>query len=277
MSVWEPSRESGRFEDAPERPYTITVIAVISICYGLFALCPNAMSLISPVMGIGMDALQAQIEKEESARRAEVEEDYADQIEDAETEEEKEELRGELDDWKASNPPFDPDFFAMYAWMGEPIVIGYFVSDAVLSALGNLLLIIGGIGLLLVRPWGRKISLFAGGYKLLFALVFAIWYGLLVPGQMESMDAMMAAQTRMAQARGGAAGAAAPIAMFSSLSWLGAIAGAVFMWIFASVYPLILVILLTRKPTREAFDEVVAWRAKAAADDDDGPMSSPPA
>ena len=180
----------------------------------------------------------------------------------ATSDEEKAELAAKRQ--KIENQPVvDLDMADMMAAYRDPKLIGYLVTDFV-SGLGlNILLLASGIGLLAAKSWGRRLGVWVAALKIVrlvavygFVLIFVVPVFSAKMGDM--MEKVMAqAQQRQQQNQPGAP-AMPPMGKTVGMVYgMMMSAMAVLMILFGSIYPAVMLWVLTRPKVKLACGESV--------------------
>lgn len=221
-------------------PTLLTTVAVINILAGVVC-CPlNGFSVASPmIFGVVQEMLEGVEDQQLQARQGQLdtlEEDIAA----AETEDERLQLE-KARQLALSQPPV-LRVSKMYSMYTEPRTAAWFIADGVTGLLGNILLLISGIGLLKRRPWGRKLGLGVAAYKLLMGVGSSLWYGFVVmPSMFENMGSFA----------GGAPGIPPP-----NLGWSVYLIGAItslLMFLYCAIYPVAVLVILNLESIRKVY------------------------
>lgn len=115
----------------------------------------------------------------------------------------------------------------------SPILLYWTYASSVLGAIFTVLLIASGIGLLMDKGWGRLLGLAYAGFTILFGLLGLVMNALfLFPGLMELVD------SSSPEVMGGAIG-----------GMVGGLAGGC----VGLLYPVVLIVFMTRKAVVEHF------------------------
>ena len=136
-----------------------------------------------------------------------------------------------------------PDPTEMMETMMSPEVMRFSVIGGVTGLVTNLVLAVGGIGLLLMAGWGRVVSLVAAVLKIVNIVVISL-INLLVfmPRQYEAVEKMMESMPT------GPGGPPATIMMTFVEAW-GTV-WAIISIILVCIYPIVLLVLLNLKDVR---------------------------
>jgi len=229
------------------------VLGVLNIIFGmmliLWGLYSAAQYVLFPVIFRASAAQQQTLEAAMKAKRDEKIERLTEEIDDADTEEEKEQIRDELAEVESAPTPATPDLTSMFG-MGDPHVVAWGLVDAATGVLLNTAMIVSGIGLLMLQGWGRRLALWVAGLKILRLIVSQSYYALVcVPimarGVQDVMDEFGAQGPPGA---GPSAGMSVGVAMSVMYT-----AWAVFLVVAGSVYPIICLWLLNRRRVKAAF------------------------
>lgn len=150
---------------------------------------------------------------------------------------------------REASPP-EVDFAAMYG-IKDPAVVVFWSVELLSGIIFNLLLIVGGIGLLSLADWGRKLSIYVAVLKLV-RLVGLYGYALLAVVPVMARDMAQAFHDMagsVPENRGQEVPPVAEMAQGFGIAWalgLGVFA------VLAVIYPLLMLFLLARPSVKAA-------------------------
>ena len=187
------------------------------------------------------------------------------------TDAERERFKQEQLDLKAKPPRVKdeidfPKINAQLGWLET-----YLRLDVLTSPILNLLLVVSGIGLILRKNWARILALATAALKLIRLVgLTAFLVSSVIPGVSDAFDSLLATETgrqiiaqkiEEQQAQQGAPPGGpmpSPEEIARVLRGIGT-GGAIFVACFGSVYPIIVLILLTRPGARAASLAGESW------------------
>ena len=222
---------------------------VFGVCLILCVGCYGASILMQSLMAPAMAVQQEQIQMATKAARDQqilqiIQEERA-----AKGEEEKARLRAQRKTLEGQVEPKMPDFSHMYG-LDNPLVQGYYLTDVVTGFVLNVALLVSGIGLINLKEWGRRLALWVAGLKIArLVALYGFYLVVIVPIVLERMTKGFQELDRAAQQ--GAAGARPPVAFGATFGTVMA-AGAAMMVVLGVIYPIIVLILLSRRGVKAA-------------------------
>lgn len=228
------------------------VFASLVLVYIVFQI---AMLFFAPaiVQMSGDMVKQAQV-KADQQRKDQLEE-LRQQAAAAKTAEEKSQIEVRLHALEKSPQVTMPDMSKVTDMMKAPAFQAYVWSDLISGLVLNVAMLISGIGLLRLKEWGRMMALWIFGLKIVrLCALTLLTIIIIIPITSRMASEMMAG---MAQSGAGAP----PTAMFGDLARLQAALGsvqAVLGAAFGSIWPIVGIVLLTRRGTRAACQAAVA-------------------
>jgi hypothetical protein len=229
-------------------PKILGIVAIILGSLGLVCSCTGAFGpLALPVASKMMKSAQQQIEQQRAAEEA----DFARQMEEAQTDEERGRIERERDRWRAQQPPFD--LGTMYDWAEDPRYYVHALADAGLGLITNLLMLVAGIGLVRYARWGRRLALGTAAVKIVVNIVSALWSAFVVaPLVGAGMERMFEQMEQFQRTQPGPQPPSfGPMMKMQRIT--GAV-GAVFGGLAACAFPIVLLILLNLRKVRQAFE-----------------------
>jgi len=238
-------------------PKTIGILnivfgAILCLCGMVAAVQSLAWLALAPSLDQFMQEAQTTLQDQTAESEQEVQ-DLILQEEAAENEDERAVLKAEREaaerelDQRKSAPQAFPGMVNPFAMARDPRLLVFGIVNESAGLILNVLLVISGVGLIKLKEWGRKLSLWAAGLKLGRLVVVAVYQVVviapLMAGQMKGMmDAMAQQAGPGAPPMGGFA------AMMAGMQSAAAVAG----FIFASIYPIVVLVCLTRQSARAA-------------------------
>jgi len=236
-----------RREGSTTIPRTFGILNIIF--GGLLCVCGAGYGLYivgTLFMGPAMQAQQGQMKATLEAEWSDRLQDLRDQEAAAETDEDKEFYKSQREALQA-NPPVVPDMSGMMDFGKDPRVIGYGIVDVLSGLLLNVLLITAGAGLLGLKEWSRRLSLQIAVVKLIrLFLLETYMIVVVIPLIAEGFVRMFESAQQ-----GAGGGAADPAEVASAMSIMYS-SMAVAMLIFGAIYPVIMLICLTRERVKVA-------------------------
>jgi hypothetical protein len=254
------SEGPGEFGEQPDMPVVLVdtgtpkTIGVLNIVFGICLLlcvgCYGASLLMQSVMAPFFKAQQEQMQQQLKATRAQQIAQIAQQEAAARGEEEKARLRAQRKSLESQPEPKMPNMTNMYG-LDDPLVQGYYVADVGTAFLLNVALLVSGIGLLNLKEWGSRLALWVAGLKIVRLLVlYGFYLVVIVPIMLQRVTAMFQEMGAAQQAAGGA-GPPPPAALGATFGTMMA-AAAVIMILVGAIYPVIVLILLSRRGVKAA-------------------------
>lgn len=207
------------------------------LCVGIY------MTLLIPNLGKFLEVQQQAVARQLEARRKAEVEDLEQQEADAQTEAAKAAIRARREAILATPlmPP-SPELPTSKMGLDDPRLIAHFAADSVTGILLNLLMFVGGIGLVRLRSWGRSLSQWVAALKI-------VRLGLLAASMIFVVSPMMA--RKLGALPGGANGAPRIRAMN-----IGFAAGYA---LIGSIYPIVTLAVLGRPRVRDACRPGPKW------------------
>jgi hypothetical protein len=253
------AKQAGSALPSPRIP---KVMGILNIGFGsaliLFGVCMGMYVAALPFISKGMIQIQKKAEADEDARRKAELKAVDDAIEAAETEAAKKELQEERKaiearpkimitpgmDWTQMG--FNDRPFLIYSWV-----------EVVTGLLLNVLLIVSGIGLVRRKTWGLNLGIWTGAAKIVRLLLVYSYFAVAVVPPMAQKTGEMAAKmvVQQQQAMGKKAPANLEPSLLIRIYSITYSVTAVAMILLGSIYPAILLFLLTRPGARAACDE----------------------
>jgi hypothetical protein len=221
----------------------------------LYVLPMAVVTASIPLVGKAMNEIKRQIdEKAETTRKVELA-DVAAKVKSAKTDQEKIELearRLELESRPKASMPGMFDFNKL--GFDEPVFMGWYGVEVVTSVVLNLTMMISGIGLLSYREWARRMAIGTAVFKIIrLVLVYGFAIVVIIPLFTRNLAPMVVEMVAQQQQAMGVPKAGAPPVEFLQRVYMvtySVIAAGVI--VIGSVYPSVVVWLLTRPSTRAA-------------------------
>ncbi|MEX0936983.1 MAG: hypothetical protein WDZ59_03925 [Pirellulales bacterium] len=223
----------------------IVFACVLLLCIGCYAIQIFSQAAMAPLMNEQFAEMNAQIERDR-ARRIE---GFREQEESAETPEEAERIRQQREQFERMPTPDFSKMMEMWQ-IKDPRVLGFFATEAGGGALLNVLMLVSGIGLVTLRPWGRTLAVWIAGLKvarLILSCMFVIF--IVAPLMAESFGDMIVEMMPADEVAEHELNA-----MVRVYTWM--ISGSwIFIAVLGSVYPLVLLAMLNRRDVKAAVTE----------------------
>jgi hypothetical protein len=251
--------QAGRVVPNPRIP---KVMGILNIVFAsgllLVGLCIGAMTATQPYLNKAMADVQkkadAEVEKKRQADLKAIEE----QEQAAETEAEKQELEAERQAVEGrTKSVVMPTFDFNKLRFSDPRLTAYTWVDVITGIVLNVLMLVGGIGLVRLKKWGLSLSLWTYVAKITRLLVLNSYFALAVVPAMSQMIGKLVGEMmiQQQQAMGRPAPAGLDPTTLVRMYYITYTAFAVAMVVFGSIYPAIGIWLLTRPGARAACDE----------------------
>lgn len=225
----------------PTRPTSVTVVAILSIVFGVLCSCSALTTLATPmIMEVYARAMSATLERVRAAQAQELEELRV-QRDAAEDPAELAQLEQRMRLLQAQELP---DFDKLMAALSGPAMksLSYFQGCA--GFVIQILFIVAGIGMLRASRWSRGLCIGAASALIAVSIVATgLNYFVVMPQMMEAIDQFM----DQAAALGGGPRVEMPGLMMASSG-----VGALFGLVVTCVWPTAAIVLLTR-PSAKAY------------------------
>jgi hypothetical protein len=245
----EPPDHLGGVTPNPSSAKTIGVLNVIfasilllcGICSGMqLAL----QSTFVPIFGGQQQQIQAQVQ----AQRALEIQKLADKEKTAKNENEKQKFQAERKNLEAQPVPKMPDMTKMYG-TDNPRVLNTWLIDTFTAVILNLLMLASGVGLLMVKEWGRVLGIWVAGLKIVrLVAIYVFMIVVIVPFVSQRFGQTVDEMNRNMPAQGGGAPAGQVAAFMGTFMTIGAVS----MIVLGAIYPAICLIVLTRASVKAA-------------------------
>lgn len=232
-------------------------IGVLNIVFGcLLLLCVACSSLnlvLQSAMGPMMAAQQQQVQQALQAERQRKVQELQELEKAAEDEKEKAELRGKQKVLQAQPIPKMPD---MTKFTQDTRFQGYSIADMVSGFLLNILMVVAGIALVCLKEWGRVTAIWVAALKIvrLIALYgfFVVVVVPIITEQFTSMFRDMFDDMARAAPQGQKVPGPAELGQMGTVMGVMMTASAIGMIIFGVIYPIVVLIVLTRPRVKAA-------------------------
>jgi hypothetical protein len=228
-------------------------IGTLNIIFGAILLCCGACGALNfiaqPVMAPMFQAQNQAVMQQMQAEREQRIDRLRQEEKDATTQAEKAQIHTRRMAEEARPLPKIPDFTAFFRdWR----LMAYGIADALVGIILNIALLIAGIGLVRLRNWGRITSLWVAGLKIVcltcLLAILLIW---VLPAMIEKLRDMF-------QAVGPGVPPAALTTATTFMTY-GYGVGAVIVYIFSLIYPIVILVALTRRSVIAACTEPAVW------------------
>jgi hypothetical protein len=251
MSVENPADE-----DLPvilADPGTAKTIGVLNMVFGVCLIlcvgCYGASVLMQSLMAPAMAAQQEQMQLTMKAARDQQLVQIRQQESAAKGAEEKARLQAQRKALESQVEPKMPDFTHMYG-LDDPLVQGYYLTDVATAFALNVALLVSGIGLINLKEWGRLLALWVAGLKIArLVTLYGFYLVVIVPIILQRMTTGFQELGRAAQQGAGGAG---PPPTFGATFGTVMAAAAAMMVVLGVIYPIIVLILLSRRGVKAA-------------------------
>jgi hypothetical protein len=265
MSTSQPAAGGAPIAINTSKPKTI---GVLNIIFGILMILAGAGLLsqagsqeaAAPMLAIMQQQQQQAAERNREAMLAEMDA----QIEAAETEEEKSELRLQKEMVLERSPQAAAlDIAQMSQVNSDPRMKWYGFIDGATGVLLNVMLVVSGIGLLRFWPSGRALAVWTLALKLVRLVLVYGYAGIVIAPLMGEAQGKAVEQMMSAQGTAGPGGP--PPGMFAMIYGVMYTVMAIAMVLFGSIYPAIALWILSRQPVKAAFEPAVAEEVRPFA------------
>jgi hypothetical protein len=229
------------------------IIGILNIIFGgLLLLCAvwsglnlALQSAMVPFMAGQQQQLQKAVEAERKAELQKLEE----RAKTSKNVQEKAELQKQQKALESQPPPQFPD---LSKFMSNSRLRGFTLIDVTTAGLLNILLIVSGIGLIRYQQWGRLTALWVAAIKIVRLVALYSFYAVaVVPGMAQQFRAFFEELARAAPP-GPNAPPVEQLGMLATAIAAAMVAYAILMVLFGSIYPIVVLALLTRPRVRDA-------------------------
>lgn len=187
---------------------------------------------------------QAKLTKQRQDQVAELKQEIAE----AKTDEEKSKVNQRLDALEKTPEPKMPDLKKIQEQMMTPGFKAWTAVDLLSGLALNIAMFVSGIGLMRLKEWGRKLGLWTFGLKVVrLGVLLLVTIFFILP-----MSTKMSAEVMEAAAQGKGGATPFPLGDMAKFQAVIGMVTAVLSFLFASTWPIIATVLLTRPGTRAA-------------------------
>ena len=213
----------------------VKVLGGIAVVLSMFCLCGNAVSVIQVPFMSNYEASMVKIQEEQNNLKQQKINNLREKIDKTDDQQERERLEREIESIENA-----PDPTASMSMMLSPGMRIFQIVAVVLGGIGNILLAIGGIGLLMLLGWGRSVSLAAAVFKIVAFTGTTLYNALVI-----MPETMKIAMESMQSAGGGPPASVASGVMGAVM--FGTAIGSI---LVVSAFPIALLVLLNRKDVK---------------------------
>jgi hypothetical protein len=225
-----------------------TLNIVFAMCLLLCGGCYGVQLVAQSAMGPMMEAQQQQLQATLLAERERRVQELKDEIKAASTDEERKKHEAELKKLEAQPPPKPPD---MSKFLNDNRIRIYFGTEIATGLFLNLLLLIGGIGLVMLKEWGRVLCLWVASLKIIrLVAMYGTFILVMVPILTKLFIDFFEEVAKEAAVQGG--GPAPNMGQVGSTMGTMMTASAVGMIVVGSIYPIIVLWVLSRPAVKAA-------------------------
>ena len=241
------------------RPIIVTVAAVGSLLLGFCCCGQGGAVMATPVIVQWQKKTMNALMEPERARLAKERQD----LERQRTETTDQQVIAAIDQRIAQlDRQAPPDMNAFFEGLASPQATRCYLFEGLSAAIMNLLVFIAGFGLLAMKPWARRLAIYAAIGRLVTAAVyFVLVLTVVMPAMAEGMRKFQESIANMPAGAGGP-----PMPDMGPMMAVQGTVGAVFALLIAAAWPLALLIMLNTRAAREA----LAPGAAIAPAPDDG-------
>jgi hypothetical protein len=242
-----------------QRPKTAipTSIGVLNITFGsvllLCGICTGLNMAMQSAMMPMFGQQQQQFQQIMEAERAKQLKDLKKLEEAAPNAEEKATFEGQRKALEAQPIPKMPDMAKFYEEVNIP---AYGIADAVSGLILNILMVIAGIGLLGFKEWARQLGLWVAALKMVRLVALYGFFAIVMAPNISKAFTSMFQEMAEGMAKGAPPGQKVPApAEFAQMGMAMGVmmtAFAIGMIIFGAIYPIIVLILLSRPRVKAA-------------------------
>jgi len=252
--------DMGPYPPFPEqRPRTAIpkTIGILNIVFGslllLCGICSGLGLAMQSAMGPMLAVQQKQFQQMMEADRQRKLQELQDREQAAQNEEEKAAIQARQKALKAQPLPKMPDIAKFSQQVGFQ---AYWIVDVVTGLILNILMVVSGIGLLHFKEWGRQQGLWVAALKIVrLVAVYGFFILVVVPNMAKAFTTMfqeMAAEMAKTAPPGQRVPGPAEMGQMGTLLGIWYTAFAIGMIILGVIYPVIVLILLSRPRVNSA-------------------------
>lgn len=237
----------------PAVPKTLGILNIIfAVLLLLLGMCTLGMTILAPSLLQMAAKGQADVKARGEAAKTKQVEILDERAKQATTDEEKATIAKERDAVANAPVPETPDLAQVTAALQDPKIMGITIGQLVTGLILHVLLLVAGIGLVRLTPWGRSLGVWWAGLQIAQLVVLAVInFTVLLPAQQPINDANIANLKKQADQPGAAPGAAPAAQMAETMAKLGPVMTATY-YVAAMAYPIICLVLLRTPGARAA-------------------------
>jgi hypothetical protein len=240
----------------PGIPKTLGILNVIfGVLLVLYGFCTLGTLVAAPALvGFAEKTVKDVQTKVEAKQKADLKA-FEDREKAATTEEEKKAIQQEREAFVANSPPVvQMDMSAATDALKDPVVMGYSYINLGTGVILSLLLLISGIGLIRLAPWGRTTAIAWAGLQILQLVVLTTASILYIqPVQLQNQQKMLAKMEADVKAGKAAPGVAESLKMSQAMASNGVTTViALGTAVVGSIYPVVVLLLLNTAGARAA-------------------------
>ena len=238
----------------PAIPKTLGILNIIfGVLFSLLGICGLGALVAAPALVQFADKTvkdaQVQIESKNKAS----EKVYDDRIAAAKDDEEKKGIEKEKADFIASRPQLaQPDMSAATDVLNNPKIMAFSLGGGLSGLVLQIMLLISGIGLIRLTPWGRSLAVWWAGIQIVQVLILlAINLAMILPMSQAGNEKQIARMEEIVKTKGANSpeAAALPMTKFMGSFQTGIAVGTSLLGI---IYPVIVLALLKTPGARAA-------------------------
>jgi hypothetical protein len=232
-------------------PWTIGLLNVIfGALLLIWGICSGLSFGMQSAMAPRMEQLQRQLQQAVEADRQAQLSRLKEREKGIQDEKEKAKLRAREKSLRAQPVPALPDTTRMFK---NPALLPYSLADTFSGLILNVLMVIAGLGLMSHQSWGRKLALWVAALKIIrLPILYGYFIKVIVPILEDGFAEMF---KEMAESMPPTPGGPGPQQMQAMGTTIGILMRvfAIGMIVLGAIYPVIVLIALTRPRARAAF------------------------
>jgi len=229
----------------PGVPKTLGILSVIfSVILILIGVCGLGGMLLAPALTQFADTAikegQRKVEADKKAQTTALD----DREKVAKTDEEKASIKAERDSLAAQPKVTMVDMKAMTGMLSDPTIMGFTYATYLSGLILHITLLVAGIGLIRLTPWGRTLGVYWAGLQIVQIVILSAVSFLYVQPKTQAAQVKMLAQAEADEKAGGAPNPG--MAGVRMAQAMGGMAGplAIGQVVVGSIFPAIMLILL---------------------------------
>lgn len=240
------------------KPQTARIFGILNIIFAVvlifFAYSSAFMLMFAPAGAAVMKAWQKGMERQirlENTRQIQRLEKL---VEAARTDVKRAQHQARLDQVKAQPVMNFASMSMGFEQLEDKSIRNYSLVEAGLGAVMNIVMLVAGFGLLQLKDWGRQISIWLSGVKLVWIFVALIYMVVVIFPLQARLTQKQLQDTMVMQTKGGGRAAVSPVnpQQMSQFVMASSTASAVFGVLIAATYPVLSIWMLSRPPVRAA-------------------------